>query len=126
MADRTADNTAHWPSGVDTTHSINELSPNQTEVYTIPGGGSYTNDYVITSNPNIGGNTAPFHLAGPVIKTSGTIDLTNEQDTTFNLIIAARNADGVQGDTKTFAITVVNVLTDEFDMNNPFEFTVQP
>ena len=117
---------------MDTTHTIDEIPVSDSgtyagqDVYTLPGGGQYTADYVITSNPNIGGNTAPFYLTGGMIRTQGALDLTNEQDTTFDLIIAARNADGVQGDTKTFEITVANVLTDEFDMNNPFEFTVEP
>jgi hypothetical protein len=132
VTDDTADNTAHFPESApgwsQGPHTINELDPNNTLVYTIPGGGQFTDHYQIASGgqPNIGGNTTPFTISGGEIRTAGTIDLTNETTTNFNLTIEAVNSNGGAGDARTFVITVTNVLTDEFDMNNPFEFTVEP
>jgi plastocyanin len=126
--DSTADNTAQFPVSLELAHTIDEWVEEGTgasAIYTIPAGVA-TDHYEIHTNPTIGSNATPFRLDGNTIKTKGVIDLSIEATTNFNLIIAAVNADGQQGESRTFVITVSNILEDEFDMDNPFEFTIEP
>jgi plastocyanin len=128
--DSTADNTAQFPGGLDLTHTIDEWVVEGTgasAIYTIPAGVA-TDHYEIHTNPTIGSNATPFWLDGNTIKTQGDIDLSIEATTNFNLTIEAVNAVGSTSgrEARTFTIIVQNVLTDEFDMDNPFEFTIEP
>ena len=89
--------------------------------------GPNTSEYQIHTNPTIGSNSAPFTIAeNNKIKINGTIDLSPETDTSFDITIEAVNASGEAGQAKTFTVTVANNISDDFDMSNPFTFTVAP
>jgi hypothetical protein len=135
VTDDATDNVPQWSASWDPgLLTVSELGPVNTVIYNIPLSVD-TNAYTITENASVGSLANAFHIENNTqIRTHATtpLDLTNEQDSTFTIKIAPVNESSgnastyVIGQSRSFTIKVANVLSDEFNMNSPFQFTVQP
>jgi hypothetical protein len=130
VTDSTADNTAQFVSNWDPgAMTIPESPDGSTDGYAIHAItlGANTSFYRIHTNPTIGANSAPFDIVGgTTITVNGTIDLSPETDTIFDIKVEAVNSAGVAGEWKIYRVNVTNHTSDDFDMSNPFTFTVEP